>query len=65
MTFFRITNRAVNFDNVLYCERQVYGDEENVKVYFTGSSNNTPLVLCGDEAKQLWKYLEYAAERPV
>lgn len=63
MTFFKIGNRSINFDNVLYCERQVYGDEENVKVFFTG--NSTPVVLCDTEAKQIWEYLEYASEKPV
>jgi hypothetical protein len=37
----------------------------SLKVHFVGSANNTPLVLAEAEAKELWKYLEYAAEKPV
>ena len=53
VNFLKMEKRAINFDTVLYCEHQVYGEDENVKVYFAGSSNNTPLVLCGDEAKKV------------
>lgn len=63
MNFFKMDKRAINFDNVLYCEHQVYGEDENVKVYFCGSSNNTPLVLCGDDAKQVWKYVEHISKK--
>jgi hypothetical protein len=37
----------------------------SLKVYFSGSSNNTPLVFSEEDAKELWKYLEYVSEKPV
>jgi hypothetical protein len=63
--FVKIGNRALNLDAVIHCERQVWHDSTSVKVYFSGAANNTPVVLSEDEAKQLWKYMEYIAEKPV
>ena len=37
----------------------------SLKIYFSGSANNTPLVFAEDDAKELWKYLDYVAEKPV
>jgi len=37
----------------------------SVKIYMSGMANNTPVVLNEEEAKELWKYIEYVAERPV
>jgi hypothetical protein len=34
-------------------------------VYVSGAANNTPIVLSEEEAKLLWKYIEYDAEKPV
>ena len=65
MHFVRIGKKTVNLDNVSYCEAQIWQDEMSLKVYFAGSANNTPLVLAEEDAKELWKYLEYAAEKPV
>ena len=56
-----IGKRVVNLTNMLYCEHQVYHDDETVKIYFAGSTNNAPLVFCENEAKLLWKYLESIA----
>ncbi|MFO0731695.1 MAG: hypothetical protein U0361_12030 [Nitrospiraceae bacterium] len=55
----------MNLDAVTHCECQVWGDSTTVKVYFSGAANNTPVVLSEEEAKQLWKYMEYIAEKPV
>jgi hypothetical protein len=63
--FVRIGKKTVNLDNVSYCEAQIWQDEMSLKIYFAGSANNTPLVFAGDEAKELWKYMEYVAEKPV
>jgi hypothetical protein len=65
MNYVRIGKKAVNLDRVTYVEVQVWQDEMSVKVYFAGSANNTPLVFAENEAKELWKYLEYVAEKPV
>ena len=65
MNFVRIGNRVINLANVLYCEHQVFGDEENVKVHLAGSANNTPLVLCGKDAKQMWKHLDGLVGEPA
>jgi len=37
----------------------------SLKVFFAGSSNNTPLVFTEADAKELWKYLDYVAEKPT
>jgi hypothetical protein len=63
--FVRIGNRALNLDRVTHCEVQVWHDAVSVKIYMTGTANNTPVVLSEDEAKQFWKYIEYVAEKPV
>jgi hypothetical protein len=65
MQFVRIGKKVVNLDSVSYCEAQIWQDAMSVKLYFAGSANNTPLVFSEDEAKELWKYLEYVAEKPV
>lgn len=65
MLFVRIGNRTVNLDTVTHCERQVWQDTTNVKVYFIGGAHNTPLVLSEEEAKDFWKYLEQVAEKPI
>lgn len=65
MHYVRIGKKALNLDSVSYAEVQSWGDELTVKVYFAGSANNTPLVFGEQEAKELWKYLEYVAEKPV
>lgn len=65
MHYVRIGKKAVNLDSVNYLEAQIWQDEMSVKVYFTGTANNTPLVFSEAEAKELWKYLEYIAEKPV
>lgn len=65
MHYVRIGKKAVNLDSVNYLEAQIWQDEMSVKVYFTGTANNTPLVFAEEEAKELWKYLEYIAEKPV
>ena len=65
MYYVRIGKRALNLDSIAYCDMQAWQDEMSVKVYFTGSANNTPLVFGEGEAKELWKYLEYIAEKPV
>ncbi len=65
MHFVRIGNRALNLDLVSHCEVQIWHDTVSVKVFMTGTANNTPVVLNEDEAKQFWKYIEYVAEKPV
>ena len=65
MNYVRIGKKALNLDRVIYAEVQVWQDEMSVKVYFAGSANNTPLVFAEDDAKELWKYFEYVAEKPV
>ena len=65
MHFVRIGNRALNLDRVTHCELQVWQDAMSVKIYMSGMANNTPVVLNEEEAKELWKYIEYVAERPV
>jgi hypothetical protein len=65
MHFVQIGNRALNLDLVAHCEVQVWHDTVSVKIFMTGSANNTPVVLNEDEAKQFWKYIEYVAEKPV
>ncbi|HLZ34235.1 MAG TPA: hypothetical protein VKP13_09465 [Nitrospira sp.] len=65
MNYVRIGKKALNLDSISYCEVQIWQDEMSVKVYFAGSANNTPLVFGENEAKELWKYLEYVAEKPV
>jgi hypothetical protein len=37
----------------------------SLKIYFAGSANNTPLVFSEEEAKELWKYLEFVSEKPA
>jgi hypothetical protein len=63
--FVRIGNRALNLDRVIHCELQVWQDAMSVKIYMSGMANNTPVVLNEEEAKELWKYIEYVAEKPV
>lgn len=65
MHFIRIGNRAFNLDLIAHCEMQVWHDTVSVKIFMTGSANNTPVVLNEDEAKVFWQYMEYAAEKPV
>lgn len=65
MHFVRIGNRAFNLDLISHCEVQIWHDTVSVKVYMTGAANNTPVVLNEEDAKQLWKYIEYVAEKPV
>ena len=65
MNFVRIGNRAINLDLVSHCEVQAWHDTVSVKVFMTGTANNTPVVLNEDEAKLFWKYIEYVAEKPV
>jgi len=65
MNYVRIGKKTLNLDSVSYCEVQAWQDEMTVKVYFAGSANNAPLVVGEDDAKVLWKYLEYIAEKPV
>lgn len=65
MHFVRIGKKTLNLDSVNYCEAQIWQDEMSLKVYFVGAANNTPLVFSEEDAKALWKYLEYVAEKPV
>ena len=65
MNYVRIGKKALTLDSVSYAEAQIWQDEMTVKVYFAGSANNTPLVFGEEDAKELWKYLEYVAEKPV
>jgi hypothetical protein len=65
MNYVRIGKRTLNLDSVSYAEVQVWQDEMTVKVFFSGLANNTPLVFGENEAKELWKYLEYVAEKPI
>ncbi len=65
MNYVRIGKKGLNLDRVTYAEVQIWQDEMSVKVYFAGSANNTPLVFAENDAKELWKYLEYVAEKPV
>jgi hypothetical protein len=65
MNYVRIGKRTLNLDSVSYAEVQVWQDEMTVKVYFSGLANNTPLVFGENDAKELWKYLEYVAEKPI
>ncbi len=65
MHFVRIGNRALNLDLVSHCEVQVWHDTVSVKIFMTGTANNTPVVLDEEEAMQFGKYIEYIAEKPV
>ena len=65
MHYVRVGKKVVNLDSVSYCEAQVWQDAMSVKIYMMGIANNTPLVLNEEEAKELWKYMEYIAEKPV
>jgi hypothetical protein len=65
MNYVRIGKRTLNLDSVSYAEVQTWQDEMTVKVYFAGLANNTPLVFGENDAKELWKYLEYVAEKPI
>lgn len=65
MNYVRIGKRTLNLDSVSYAEVQVWQDEMTVKVYFSGQANNAPLVFGENDAKELWKYLEYVAEKPI
>lgn len=58
MHLINIGNRSINLEQILYCERQVYKDDWTVKVFLSGHATNTPLVLCQDDAKLFWHYLE-------
>ena len=62
MNFARIGSRVLNFDNVLYCEHQVYHDDETVKIYMAGSTTSSPIVFCEAEAKAVWNYLAETAK---
>ncbi len=57
--------RAFNLHLISHCEVQIWHDTVSVKIYMTGAANNTPVVLNEEDAKQLWKYIEYVAEKPV
>jgi hypothetical protein len=65
MHFVRIGKKALNLDSVSYFEAQIWQDEMSLKVYFAGSANNAPLVFAEEDAKELWKYLDYISEKPV
>lgn len=65
MHFVRVGKKALNLDSVSYCEAQIWQDEMSLKIFFAGSANNTPLVIAGDDAKELWKYMESVAQTPV
>jgi hypothetical protein len=65
MHFVRIGKKALTLDSVCYCEAQIWQDAMSLKVYFSGSANNAPLVFSEEDAKELWKYLEYVSEKPV
>jgi hypothetical protein len=65
MHFVRIGKKALNLDSVSYFEAQIWQDEMSLKVYFAGSANNAPLVFAEEDAKELWKYLDYVSEKPV
>ena len=65
MNYVRIGKKTLNLDNVSYAEAQVWQEEMTVKVYLTGLANNTPIVFTENDAKELWKYLEYVAEKPI
>jgi hypothetical protein len=65
MHFVRIGKQALNLDSVSHCEAQIWQDEMSLKVYFSGSANNTPLVFAEGDAKELWKYLEFISEKPT
>lgn len=65
MHFVRIGKKALNLDSVSYCEAQIWQDEMSLKIYFAGAAHNTPLVFAENDAKELWKYLEYISEKPV
>lgn len=63
MHFIHVGNRTINIERVLYCERQVYKDDWTVKIYMSGQTSNTPLVLCQEEAKVFWQYVEGEGHR--
>jgi len=63
--FVRIGKKALKLDTVSYCEARIWQDDMSRKVYFAGSANNTPLVFSEADAKELWKYLDYVAEKPA
>jgi len=65
MNYVRIGKKVLNLDSVSYCEAQIWQDEMSLKVYFAGSANNTPLVFAEEDAKELWKYFDKVAEKPV
>ena len=65
MHFVKIGNRAINMDNVAQIEHQSWQDCTTAKVHFVGQGNNNPLVLSEEEAKELYEYVEYVAERPI
>ena len=65
MHYVRIGKKVLNLDSISYCEAQIWQDEMSLKVYFAGSANNAPLVFAEEDAKALWKYLDYVAEKPV
>jgi hypothetical protein len=65
MHFVRIGKKTLNLDSVSYCEAQIWQDDMSLKVFFAGSSNNTPLEFSEAEAKELWKYLDYVSEKPT
>ncbi|TKB68910.1 MAG: hypothetical protein E8D52_07980 [Nitrospira sp.] len=65
MHFVQIGNHAFNLDLISHCELQIWHDAMSVKIYMTGTANNTPVVLNEEDAKQFWKYIEYIAEKPV
>ncbi len=63
MHLIHVGNRAINLERIVYCERQVYRDDWTVKIYMSGHASNTPLVLCQEEAKLFWEYLEGEGHR--
>jgi len=65
MHFVRIGKKALNLESVNYCEALIWQDAMSLKIYFAGSANNTPLVFSEEDAKELWKYLEFVSEKPA
>lgn len=65
MHFVKIGDRAINLDNVAHIEHQSWHDCTTAKVYFVGRGNNSPLVFSEEEAKELYNYVMYVAERSI
>ena len=65
MHFVKIGDRAINLDNVAHIEHQSWHDSTTAKVHFVGQGNNSPLVFSEEEAKELYNYVQYLAERSI